>query len=91
MFTFISWQQYLLAVIILVTAYYAVILFSYYRVEIVAIFNLNKDKQTNTEPILHNKESILGEIHQDNYETSISPEELQFSSETPSQLTERNR
>jgi len=91
MFTFISWQQYLLAIIALITLYYSGILLVYYRVEIATIFNWKMTRQIKFEPTNLNSNSVLGEIKQNDQEASLSSEELEFSSETQSQIAKRNQ
>jgi len=79
MLTSVNWQQYLLAITTLGIVYYAIILFCYYRVELVAIFHLNSSKQTTPEPSHLNQHSILGEINQESTSSLLLSEDLRFS------------
>ena len=90
MFTSISWQLYLLAITTLVTLYYSGVLLVYYRVEIAAILNWKMDRHIEFESTNPNSNSVLGETRQDNQGNSFSQEDLQFSSESDSQSTQRN-
>ncbi len=82
MLTSINWQQYLLAITTLGIVYYAIILFFYYRVELIAIFYRNTSKQTTPEPSHLNQHPILGDINQESTPPLFLSEDLRFSETT---------
>ena len=82
MLTSINWQQYLLVITTLGIVYYAIILFFYYRVELVAIFYRNTNQQTTPEPSHVKQHPILGEINQESAPPLFLSEDLRFSNGT---------
>lgn len=85
----ISWLQYGLALAVLVAGYYSVILTIYYRTEITTILNLKKAGEQGPES-QSQYENVLGGIKNDIHESSLSSEELLFTSESPNHLNEEN-
>lgn len=76
MLTSISWQQYLLAIITIATAYYAVVLTAYFRTEALAILKSPRQSATtSSEP----PEDIMGKVKEETLENSLSTEEIRFS------------
>jgi len=86
MLTFISWQQYLLAVSILLTSYYSAVLILYYKVEIQAFFSPVKKPKSSIET--ESTHSVMGEPKDIFPPASIPSDELEFSSENQTELTE---
>lgn len=82
MLTSINWQQYLLSITTLGIVYYAIILFFYYRVELIALFNRSTSQQTIPEPSHLNQHPILGEINQESPLPLLLSEDLRFSDAT---------
>lgn len=89
MLTSISWQQYMLALSILITGYYSVVILLYFRVELFSILNRIK----NGKPIHKShsvRKEVLGAIAQDQNESSVNAEELEFPSREFDQLIEEH-
>lgn len=80
MLTLISWQQYLLAVSVLTASYYIVVLWLYYKNEVIAFFSRKKQETTYSHAGSHS--SILGPARQPENHSLLSADELQISSET---------
>lgn len=87
MLTSISWQQYLQAITILLSIYYAAVILLYFRVEFFAILQRIKKGKPFHETHSGKKE-VLGAIAQDPHERSFNAEELEFSSREANQLIE---
>lgn len=86
MLTSISWQQYLLAIITIATAYYAVVLAAYFRTETFALFkNSRQPDKSSTPPI---RQDIMGKAKEDVGAKSLSADDIQFSSETESDYSQ---
>jgi hypothetical protein len=85
MFTSISWPQYLQAIAILTSAYYAAVIILYFRVELFAILHRIKNGKPFHETHFAKKE-VLGTIAEDQNQRSFNAEELEFSSREPNQL-----
>lgn len=85
----ISWLQYAIAISLLLTGYYLVIVLIYYRPQIMAIINGKVQYPNDIEPYPSEK-NVLGEIQPDLNGASIVSEELQFSSDQADQLTKEN-
>ncbi len=85
----ISWLQYVVALAMLITGYYSVIVSIYYRTEITSILKWKKTGERDLESKSHHG-NVLGEIKNDPHESSLSSEELRFTSESPNHLTEEN-
>jgi len=85
MLTSISWQQYLQAIAILTSAYYAAVVLLYFRMELFAILHRIKNGKPFHETHSQKKE-VLGTIAQNQHEHSFNAQELEFSSREPNQL-----
>ena len=79
MLSSISWLQYLSALAILVIGYYSIVILTYYRLEIVSLINYKKQHSDgiDSKPIQKN---ILGEIMDNPNESTLTADELRFSS-----------
>jgi hypothetical protein len=80
MLSSISWLQYLLAMAVVVIGYYSIVIFIYYRIEIIAMLYGRKRNVTQFEPTQLHK-NIMGETRGNANETTLTAEELRFSSE----------
>ena len=80
MLSSISWLQYLLAMAVVVTGYYSIIIFIYYRMEIFSMLYSKKRNAAQTEPPQLHK-NVMGETRGNANETILTSEELRFSSE----------
>lgn len=85
----ISWLQYAIAISLLLTGYYLVIVLIYYRQRIMALVNGKVQYPNDIEPYLSEK-NVLGEIQPGVSGDSILSEELQFSSDHADQLINEN-
>jgi len=77
MLSSISWLQYLSALAILVIGYYSVVIFIYYRFEIVSFFDPKK-KETTCAGSQSIQKNIIGEAKVNPNESSLSADELRF-------------
>ena len=89
MLSSISWLQYLSALTILVTGYYTVVIFIYYRFEIISFFDPKKNESSysETKPIQKN---ILGEAKANPNESSLSADELRFGADEVNMFNDEN-
>lgn len=77
MLSSISWLQYLSALAILVTGYYSVLIFIYYRFEIISFFD-RKKRETSYADFKPVRKNILGEAKGNPNESSLCADELRF-------------
>ncbi len=91
MFTSISWQTYLIALLSIVTIYYLCVLLLFYRAELWALKSQNQTPQ-NQNDFINNSEtdSVMGSVKQDESYSSVSSEELQFHHETEREQIENH-
>jgi hypothetical protein len=89
MLSSISWLQYLSALAILVTGYYSVIIFIYYRFEIISFFDQKKRETTYADSQSIQK-NILGEAKGNPNESSLSADELRFDADDVNMFNDDN-
>lgn len=78
MLTSISWQQYLIAVITVASAYYAIVLIAYFRTEASSLFKANK--LPSTSEVLP-AQDIMGKAKNEPSQLYLPVEDLEFSSQ----------
>ena len=79
MLTSISWQQYLIAVITIASAYYAIVLFAYFRTEASSLFKANKFPGTSE--VVPDNQDIMGKAKNEPSPLHHPAEDLEFSSQ----------
>ncbi|WP_207428909.1 hypothetical protein [Pedobacter sp. SYSU D00535] len=76
----ISWQEYLIAIVTIATAYYAVVIAAYFRTEAFALLKNSRHRGTPSRPPVQN--DIMGKAKEDVLAKSLSADDIQFSLET---------
>jgi len=79
MLTSISWQQYLIAVITIASAYYAIVLIAYFKTEASALFKANKFPRTLE--VLSGHHDIMGKAKNEPSYLHLQAEDLEFNSQ----------
>lgn len=84
----ISWQQYLTAITVLTTAWYAYVGFHYFRPEISSFLKIKAQQRTLTPPLAKEGPTIMGEIKPDLDTGVYDAENLIFSSSEPDDISD---